>query len=523
MNKYSTNIKENALNGIATGATIANNLAKRTMGPLGVNVCIEIDEFPYSMSTDDGATCIEYMDFTDPLEKQGLGYMKEAAIRSNTNSKDGSTATFGILSSMLNLGAMATEKEIVIKKSIDELLLFIDQEIDKQTRQITIEEVEKVAAIAGKSAEKGRILAEIYKEIGRDGIIYPQCNFTSDKTTYHITTGIKFKNTGMLSEFMVHDEDAIKENRKERKAIYHNPMVLVTKRKLSTIADINPLLATLEAQNKKDLVIFTDDMDSGLASILIDAHKSKAINICIIKAPVVFKNSVFEDFALCTGSTVVEDASGLTFKNLPISALGTCGTIEVDSENTVLVGINDISDHIEQLKLKDDVESKMRLCWLTPKTAILEIGGLSETDLSYHRLKYDDAIGSSQSALQHGIVAGGGLPLYNIAQTLPDTVGGKILKEAIMTPFKQLCENSGITPDYEKVGSEMGYDLVTGEVVNMFNEGLVDSAWVIKNEVRNAVGIASTAITTPFLITKPEKTVEQLTLETMKGKGMMAF
>jgi chaperonin GroEL len=424
---------------------------------------------------------------------------------------------------MLNLGANSTEKEIKIKESIDALLPFIDQEIDKQTRQITIPEVEKVAAVAGKSAEKGRILAEIYNEIGRDGIIYPQCNFTSDKTTYHITTGIKFKNTGLLSEHMVHDEEAIKENRKERKAVYHNPMILVTKRKLSTISDINPLLATLEAQNKKDLVIFTDDMDSGLASILIDAHKSKAINICIIKAPVVYKNSVFEDFAKCTGATIVEDASGITFKNLPISALGTCGTIEVDTETTILVGIKDIADHIADLKTKDDVESKMRLCWLTPKTAILEIGGLSETDLSYHRLKYDDAIGSSQSALQYGIVAGGGLALYNVAQKLPDTIGGKILKESILYPFRQLCENSSITVEYRNIGDEMGYDLITGKIVNMFDAGIVDSALVIKNEVRNAVGIASTAITTPFLITKPEKTVEQLTLETMKGKGMMAF
>jgi chaperonin GroEL len=322
---------------------------------------------------------------------------------------------------------------------------------------------------------------------------------------------------------MVHDEEAIKENRKERKAVYHNPMILVTKRKLSTISDINPLLATLEAQNKKDLVIFTDDMDSGLASILIDAHKSKAINICIIKAPVVYKNSVFEDFAKCTGATIVEDASGITFKNLPISALGTCGTIEVDTETTILVGIKDIADHIADLKTKDDVESKMRLCWLTPKTAILEIGGLSETDLSYHRLKYDDAIGSSQSALQYGIVAGGGLALYNVAQKLPDTIGGKILKESILYPFRQLCENSSITVEYRNIGDEMGYDLITGKIVNMFDAGIVDSALVIKNEVRNAVGIASTAITTPFLITKPEKTVEQLTLETMKGKGMMAF
>ena len=118
-------------------------------------------------------------------------------------------------------------------------------------------------------------------------------------------------------------------------------------------------------------------------------------------------------------------------------------------------------------------------------------------------------------------MTGGGITLYNVAQKLPDTVGGRILKKALCEPFKQLCENSSITPDYDKIGGEMGYNLETGEIVNMFEEGLVDAANIVKSEVMNGVGVASTAITTPYLITLPEKTPEQIALETMKGRGLM--
>lgn len=520
MNQYTTNIKENALKGIANGMVIGNNVAKRTMGPKGVSVCIEVDLYPFSMDTDDGATAIEYMEFSDPLEKRGLGYLKEACKRSNDNARDGSTATCGIMTTTVVEASESTENEIDIRDSIESLYSFIEEKIEEQKKEITVNEVEKVASIAAKSKERGKILSDIYKVIGKDGIIYPEGSETFD-TSYSIIEGIHFKNAGFLSNYMVHDEDARKEKRPETKAIYHNPTILITKRKINSLNDINPLLLSLEAQGKKDLVIMTDDMDSNVATAMVNAHRSGIFNILVIKVPIIYKNSVFEDFAKCTGATIVEDASGITsWKMLPLSALGTCEKLMTDANQTILLGTNDISDHISILKTKTDVESQMRLCWLTPKTALLKIGSKSETDLSYKRLKYDDAIGSSQSALQHGIVPGGGITLYNVSKLLPDTIGGRILKKALQAPFMQLCENSRIIPELDKVGGEMGYNFVTGKIVNLMEEGIIDSVETIKNEFRNAIGIASTAITTPFLIAKPDKTPEQIAYEMMQAKGM---
>lgn len=518
--KYKTNIHTNALKGIATGMLIANNVAKRTMGPKGVSVCIEVDLYPFSMDTDDGATAIEHMEFTNPLEKRGLGYLKEGCQRSNDNAKDGSTATCGIMTTTVVEASESSESETDIRDSMESLYSFVEEKIDAQKKDISVEEIEKVASIAAKSKERGEVLSNIYKVIGKDGIIYPEGSETFD-TSYSIIEGIHFKNAGFLSNFMVHDENAIQEKRPETKAIYHNPTILVTKRKITSLSDINPLLISLEAQGKNNIVILTDDMDTNVATLMINAHRSRIFNILVIKVPVIYKNSVFEDFAKCTGATVVEDASGIaSWKSLPLSALGTCDKLMTDANQTILIGTKDIKDHIADLKTKIDVESKMRLCWLTPKTALLKIGSKSETDLSYKRLKYDDAIGSSQSALQEGIVPGGGIALYNVSKLLPDTIGGRILKKALRTPFMQLCENSRIKPELDKIGGEMGYDFATGKIVNLVESGIVDSVGTVKNEFRNAIGIALTAITTPFLISKPEKTPDQLAYEMMQNKGL---
>lgn len=535
-NKYKTNVHENALKGVANGIQIATNAIKGTMGAKGNNVSIEMEEFPFVGITNDGATIIDLIQLEDPKEKMGLYFLKEAVSRSNSNAGDGSTTTCVLLNAIIQEGIKSGASGIEIKNSLDALLPFIEQKIDEQKKVIGVDGIGAVATIAGESEELGKLLQEIYTKIGKDGIIHLEGSGTFD-THYDFIEGVRFSNTGYLSSYMVRDEAAVKEGRKETKAVYEKPTILVTKRKISSLSDINPLLEILTKQDKKDLVIFTDDMDSNVASIMVKAHKEKIMNILVIKAPVIQKNDVFEDFAKCVGATVVEDASGLNFKNLPLSALGTCEKIIVDQNETVIIGTKDLTDHIAELKTKDDTGSKMRLSWLTQKTVLLKLGAMSETDLFYKRLKCEDAIHSSRLALQDGIVAGGGIALLNIANIFSpesECIGERVMYYALQAPVKQIMTNAGkdmSQPSALFMGFEtmpglaeyMGFNAKTGKYVNMFEAGIVDSALIVKNAVKNAIGIASTVLTTSALISKPDKTPEQLAMDMLQQKGMRPF
>lgn len=491
-NIQKTNILKgsDAILGMMQGVSIVTELIRPTYGGSGSNVIVESKLRPYHMVANDAQTIVQSIFLKDPAQKRGLEFIKELCDRTDKMSGDARKTTIILAEEILKAGYEANINKLELKRELDALIPLIENEIDKCTTEIAPNEVGMVATTASESTEMGSLLQEIYQNIGKDGIISPEGSGTFE-TSYKIIDGVRFHDTGYLSSSMVHDEQARKDKVKETKAIYEKPLILVTKRKITTDEDINPLLWDMKQQGNKDLVIFTQDMDSGVASMLVNLHNSKQFNILIIKAPTLWREYVFEDFAKCTGATIVEDATGVTFKNLQQSHLGTCERIIVDQDETIIIGTKDITEHVSWLKDKGDADSKLRLSWLTNKTAILRLGANSETDLSYKRLKCNDAICSSQLALQYGIVKGGGLCLASIASLLHDTVAGKVLSKALLAPLAQNNANGClIIPD-----------------------NIVDAAQVVKTAVRNAIGIASTILTANGYVFIPEKSAQEMQYE----------
>lgn len=468
-----------AIGGMLRGVELATDLIRPTYGGRGSNVVVESHLKPFHGVYNDCWTIVQAIKIVPENKfeyamKRGLGFVQELCERADKLSGDSRKTTLILLEEILKAGYEADINKLQLKRELDALIPVIEAEIDKQTKQIELNEVEQVATTASENPEIGKLLQEIYLQIGKNGIIQPEGSGTFE-TSYRIIDGVRFDMTGYLSNAFANDKD---------KAVYEKPLILFTKKKITTDDDINPILTEmLSMEEKRPLIIFTQDMDSSIASMLVDLHKSKRLEICIIKAPTLWQNYVFEDFAKCVGATIVEDATGLTLKNIPLSALGTCDKITVDEEETILTGTQDISEHIANLEAKGDDDSKLRLSWLTNKTAILKLGANSETDLSYKRLKTHDAIRSSQLALKYGVVKGGGNCLMDISTNLIEkTVASDIIGKALQAPWNQIVNNSGTTETQNNI---------------------VDASMVIKMAVRNAIGIASTILTAPAIVYIP--------------------
>lgn len=479
---------------LAEGVRKAAELVAKTMGPKGENVILEANLPPYARITNDGARIIKALELGDRVEKIGLGFLKEAVERSNSNSGDGSSTTTVLLNAILQEGLKSGVNSLELKGSLDECLPLIEASIKQQTRQIEVEDVVSVAKIAGESDMLAAKLGEIYKHIGKDGIVHLE-NSGLYETSYDFIEGVRFVDTGYLSPYMATDG---------KKAEYKNPQILITKNKIGKIQDIDPILQALIARGDKSLVIFTDDMDSGVARLLIELQKNeqRSINILIIKAPILWKSYVFEDFAKITGATIIEDESGTSLGNkFRLDWLGSCDTLICDKEETTVIGIKDISQHIAELEAEGSNDSKLRLSWLTTKTAILKLGAKSETELTYLRDKAVDAIFSCRAALKHGVLVGGGLALQIVATHMPETIGGAILKVALTKPTAQIVKNAG--------------DNTQG----MFGEEVVDSADIVLGAVKNALGIASTILTASSVVLLPiqEESAAKRTLDPMLG------
>ena len=454
-----------------SGIEQVSAVIRKSYGPKGQNVTIEQEFYPFHIIANDAQSIIQSIHIEDPVQRRGLNFIKELSDKASKDSGEGRKTTIIIAEELLKCGKGGME----FKEDLDKLLPIVLEEINKQLKRVEIEDIAMVAETSSRSKEISAKIAEIYQIIGREGIIQVESSGTYD-TSYAVTAGIRFPDAGWLSPYMEFAERG--------KAIYEKPIILVTKKKIEKDKDIEGLVNKCVKEGLP-LVIFTDDIDVGVASKLIATHRAEVAKILIIKAPILYKQSVFEDFAKCVGATIVEN--GIEWAKLPIEFLGTCDRLITDKEDTILIGIKDLTDWKNELRLKADDESIRRVYQLNTKTAILKIGAGSESELSYKRLKAMDACNACRLALSDGIVEGGAMSLVKASDVLTETASADVFRKAMLAPNEQLVINNSGKLD---------------------TQGIYDSALVIKNAIRNAVSLAGIVLSTGADIRLKEESQE---------------
>lgn len=457
-------------------------------GSCGSNAIIETDLRPFHRITNDGKIILDSIKLGDPVENMGLEILKEITAKSDRESGDGRKTSVLLAGAILREGLKCKESPMELKRSLDECLPIILKSIEYQTKEITPEEIGKVAEISSESAEIGTLYQEIYSQIGKDGIVELD-NSNLPHTFYEITEGVKLKGCGFSYPYMANDE-------KRQIATYKNPYILISKEKITSPSLLDKVMREVSKSGKDELVIFCDEISDQISSMLAYLHHGQTdsgkpitpFKTLVIKAPTLWKDWMFEDFALITGATIINPAEGRSLKNFQFSYLGTCEQISTTKDETVVRGIKDISLHIETLMEKSvkeaDSDAKLRACWLSTKAAVVKLGANSESELSHLKGKAQDARNASYLALNGGVVPGGGQCLLKAAKDLPDTIGGKILKSALHAPYSQILENMNLP-----AGAK-------------FDKDILDPAIVVRNAITNALSVASTVLTTKLSITK---------------------
>ncbi len=489
------------------------NAVKGTLVAGGDNAQLEDPRPPFSVITNDGVSVAKSIMLKDPVEQLGANLMKEIGQKADKDGGDGTTTSITLAQAILHEGIALKESPMAIKKSLEECLPIIFKSIDDQTKPISVDEVGKVASISAEDEAMGAMIQEIYQKIGKDGILYPDISKTFSDY-YTIGKGVKIDGAGFASPYMADTDES---GRFTGSANYKNPSILITKQKIADASELNDLFATLYAKEVREVVVFCDEIEATVIPSLIMTRAKRGFKVLVVKLPVLWKDEWFSDLALMTGATIIDPPAGVSFKNMKLEHLGTCENIIVDKADTYLDGILDLDEHIAKLNEGSD-EDKNRAARLNTKSARYFVGAPSDTALSYRRLKLEDARNAAWQALQGGIVPGGGVVLYNIAlsNALPVTVGGKILKSALISPMRQIVENAGYSfEDFLKMEvpedlpipmlfSTAGFDARSGKIVDMLQAGIVDPARITKSSVQNAISVASTILTTRVIVTLPK-------------------
>jgi chaperonin GroEL len=321
-------------------------------------------------------------------------------------------------------------------------------------------------------------------------------------------------------------------------AALEEPHILITDKKISAIADIVPALEKVIQTGRKDILIVAEDVDGEALATLVVNKLRGVINVLAVKAPGFGdrRKEMLRDLAILTGGAVISEEVGRKLDSVELVDLGQARRVVANKDNTTVVeGKGDqaaIDGRMKQIKAQieettsdyDREKLQERLAKLAGGVAIIKVGAGTEVELKEKKHRVEDALSATRSALEEGLVPGGGVALLNAAQALDAiklegdaATGVAIVRRALEEPLKKLAENAGFDGSVvlENVRREqasrkstaIGLNVLSGEYVDMFKAGIVDPAKVTRSAVENASSIAAMVLTTEAMITdKPEPT-----------------
>ncbi len=506
-NLYFEESRERISKGVEKVAKAVGN----TMGTSGQNSVIQRFENPYFLLTNDGWTILDSIVLSDPLEEMGRNFLREAVQRANKNSGDGSSTTCVLTAAILKEGEKYIGKQspMEIKRSLEDSIKDIEARMEAQTITITEDNVKAVASISAEDEEIGARIEEIYKKIGKDGIIqWETSKFPED--SYTIGTGIQIQDAGYVTPYLNDIDPATGQILQEAKM--KDVPVMIIKEKITSGTAFNSIFSQMFDKGYKEVALFCDEITPEAVGHFIQTRGQRGFRIALIKLPVLWGPEWVEDISIATGAKVVSPATGLTILDMSMDDVGKAGNIVVKRDSVYMDGLQDMEKHILGLKVDGSNDAMLRVARLNLRTARYLVGGNSESAISYRRLKVEDAINAASEALDGGIVPGGGVALRNIA----DKIDNPILKVALRAPYETILKNAGITPD-ETQESE-GYDTRTLKKVNMMENNIVDPKKVVLNATKAAISVAAGILTMGTVVLFPDRGVDG-TYEVVEGIG----
>ena len=497
------NFGEDAKTKINAGVTKLASAVKSTLGASGRCVIYE-DARGNPVITKDGVTVAESVVLYDPVENIGATLIKEAARNTVKEAGDGTTTATVLSEALLQRYNKTKEADRSVRLGVLSCLDKVVRYLDDIKIEVTDELLEHVASIScNNDIELGKIIAEAYTKVGKDGVVLMETSETED-TYVDLVDGVQF-DSGLSSPHFV-------TNTEKQKAELENPLVLLCTSEIPNIRKIQGVLEHVIKQNRS-LLIIAPVAQQVKSALLMNKIKG-VIKVNVIDVPGFgpMKKDTCEDLAILTGATLFNEQLGDDLDAITPDDLGEIEYAETDDNNTVVTlgeEIPEISERIDELhkRIADEKDGffkkklEQRLSMLSGSVGIIRVGANSKVELKEKKDRVEDAIYATKAALKEGIVPGGGIALLNAAQKIkPSNEGEKVLLYAIKSPFNTIMRNAGFEaldyPDKEGVG----VNVVTGEEVDMVAEGIIDPVLVTKSALKNAVSVVSTIVSADCII-----------------------
>ncbi|WP_075289404.1 chaperonin GroEL [Pararhizobium arenae] len=522
--KFSTDARERMLRGV----DVLANAVKVTLGPKGRNVVID-KSFGAPRITKDGVSVAKEIELDDKFENMGAQMLREVASKTNDLAGDGTTTATVLAQAIVKEGAKAVASgmnPMDLKRGIDLAVDAVVKELKKNARKITSNsEIAQVGTISANGDEEiGRYLAEAMEKVGNEGVITVEEAKTAE-TELEVVEGMQF-DRGYLSPYFVTNQDKMRVE-------LEDPYILIHEKKLSNLQAMLPVLEAV-VQSGKPLLIIAEDVEGEALATLVVNKLRGGLKIAAVKAPGFGdrRKAMLEDIAILTGGTVVSEDLGIKLENVTLDMLGRAKKVAIEKENTTIIdGVGsktDIDGRVAQIRSQieettsdyDREKLQERLAKLAGGVAVIRVGGSTEVEVKEKKDRVDDALHATRAAVEEGILPGGGVALLRAVKALDSLqagnqdqrVGIDIIRRAIEAPVRQIAENAGAEGSVivgklrEKTDLSFGWNAQTGEYGDLYAQGVIDPAKVVRTALQDAASVAGLLVTTEAMIAeKPKK------------------
>lgn len=515
--KYAAEAREKLKKGVDAVAKAVGT----TLGPKGRNIALD-KKWGAPSVVHDGVSVAKEIELEDPFENMGAQLIKEAADKTNDLTGDGTTTATILTQAIVNEGIKnitAGANPMILNKGIKKAADQAAESIKKQAKPVkdSGEKIVQVATISAQNQEIGEKIAEALKKVGPNGVVTVE-EGKGLELEIDYKEGMEF-DKGYISPYFVTNPDTME-------ASIESPFILLTDKKISSLQELLPFLENL-VKTSKNLVIIADEVEGeALATIVVNKLRG-TFNVLAIEAPGFGdrRKEMLQDIAILTGGTVISEDVGRKLEEVTAEDLGQADRVTADKDNTVIVGGKGnkkaIEGRIKQIKAElaritsefDGEKLEERLAKLAGGVAVIEVGAASEAEMKEKQERVKDAVAATKAAIEEGIVPGGGVVLLTAAEAISfkglkgdKLTGSKIVKKALEAPMGLLAENAGedgnvVIANIKKKEKGFGFNVLTGEYVDMIKAGIIDPAKVTRVALQNAVSVAMMILTTEGLVT----------------------
>lgn len=479
---------------VKKGLDIACNAIRNTIGPNGRNTFIDHEMQPFI--TNDGVSTANAITL-EGMPNLGVWLVKNTCGKTFDDVGDATTTTASLLQAIINESLERPENPIKIRRSLKQEGREVVRLIEKESKPIKDKQIVDVATIATENKVIGQLIADVINKAGKKTPVYIEERYDVPEIDFVVSEGLETK-CGYISS--------------------NNPVVeladvsiVVTDKRIDSIMQIQVILQTLDEQQITSPVFIVPDMDELAYRFFMKVNEKGAFNYNVIRAK---GNDIYDMAAVC-GATVISTINGLDFKDFKPSHFGKAKKIVITDKKTLITAEDsEIRQkaikrlQTQALNTKNTFEQQAlnrRAEALVGGVAVIRVGAPTDTERTDLKLKILNGVNTTRTALEEGIVEGGGMTLYRIANKLKGkSIGNQILRKALKQPLRDIIENSG--EDFSEVAKRItkhkGYNAETNKIEDLYKNGVIDSAKSTRCAFINALSTASEFITVGVAVTE---------------------